>query len=156
MTIASCTECGKPVSTEASACPHCGAKPPQKTSKLTIVIGLLMLVGLVIAFGNGGQPAPAAAAPDPQKVLNFRQAVGTLDYVKGAMKNPKSFELVSLVRVDGPAMCVEYRGTNSFNAVVLQRHVISDTVNSSSVQAWNQNCAGKTGEDFSHARHAIK
>jgi predicted nucleic acid-binding Zn ribbon protein len=156
MAIAPCKECGKEVSSKAVTCPHCGFKQPKNTKALTIVICLLVVVLLVIALDTGDTPATAATPPDPQKELEFQQAVATLNYIKGEMKNPRSFELVSAVRVEGPAICVEYRGTNSFNAVVLQRHVMSENVNSSAIEQWNKICAGKTGENMMHARHAMQ
>lgn len=156
MAIAACKECGKEVSSKAAACPHCGAKQPRSSTAVIIVVCLLLLVLGIVAVDTSGKPEPLAAAPDPQKELEFQQAVATLNYIKGAMKNPKSFELVSIVRVDGPAICVEYRGTNSFNATVLQRHVMSETVNSSSSDAWSRHCAGKSGQSVMHARHAMQ
>lgn len=34
MAVKKCKECGEKVSTTAKKCPHCGAKPPKKSSPL--------------------------------------------------------------------------------------------------------------------------
>jgi hypothetical protein len=54
-------------------------------------------------------------------------------------------------------LCISYRGTNSFNATVLDRAVIDPkTVAGSTEDAViAKYCAGKTGEDISSIRHAI-
>lgn len=40
MTLVKCKECGNPVSTEAKACPQCGARPQAKASYLWLILGL--------------------------------------------------------------------------------------------------------------------
>jgi len=43
MALVKCKECGEDVSTQAKACPKCGAKPPKKTSLFTwLVLGLII------------------------------------------------------------------------------------------------------------------
>lgn len=48
MALVKCKECGGQVSTEASSCPHCGAKRNPRASYLWIFIGLP--VGAVVLF----------------------------------------------------------------------------------------------------------
>lgn len=159
MSLVKCEECGAEVSTEAKACPACGAPPPKGTSTSTIVLGgiLVLMVGSCI-FRDGGEGGTAPTPPvvDEAKERNFRTVVAGARWIKSNMKNPKSFELVSAMMVDGgKTVCFQYRGTNSFNATVLNYRVITDTLNSGASKDWNAHCAGKTGEDFSYARHAI-
>jgi hypothetical protein len=75
------------------------------------------------------------------------------------MKNPDSFKLESAIRVDGN-LCLTYRATNSFNAVVPGRAVITEKRISTSDEAnfgpiWNSRCGGKSGTDVSYIRLAI-
>lgn len=156
MAMTDCKECGKKISTEAESCPHCGAKPPKPTSRLAIFISGIFLIGILHSVFQDEQPTAAKPPPNPQAELEFQQAVGALNMLKSAMKNPASFELVSIDRVQGPALCIVYRGTNSFNAIITSQHVISDTVNSSKADAWNSHCAGRSGTSFMHARHAMR
>ena len=50
MALANCSECGKEVSTEAKACPHCGAKQPQRTFVGFLVIAIPTLIALFVVF----------------------------------------------------------------------------------------------------------
>lgn len=55
MALIKCEECGKEVSTEAEACPHCGAKIASKSSMgCGSIVGIVLLVGfLALIFGGG-------------------------------------------------------------------------------------------------------
>lgn len=64
MAIGSCRECGKEASTEAKACPHCGASKPvkKKISPLTVVIVLFLVLFVVFKIlpGSSNNVAPSA------------------------------------------------------------------------------------------------
>lgn len=80
MALMKCRECGKEVSTEAKACPHCGVASPTKKPAagcFSVVVGAaLLLWALSSIFGGShsakssapqiasGSSAPAAAAAD--------------------------------------------------------------------------------------------
>jgi hypothetical protein len=84
MALIKCHECGKEVSTEAAACPSCGAKPkPAQTSSLKkkrspiwLIIGALVIVGVIGSiFGESEDkhqdaktPAAQATTPPPQEL----------------------------------------------------------------------------------------
>lgn len=70
MALIKCHECGSEVSTEAAACPRCGAKPKRNASPLFIFIlaSLFFVVFFTIFLGkNDDEPtnAPAASVPPP-------------------------------------------------------------------------------------------
>lgn len=165
MALVKCRECGKEMSSQAKACPHCGAPRPKGTSSSTIIFGafLVLVVGSCIFSGDRptgtststSTPKPPPSAADLAKEKEFRTVVAGLRWIKESMKNPKSFELVSARMIDGKALCIEYRGTNSFNAVVVNRRVITDAVNSDKAKDWNASCAGKSGTDYLYARNAL-
>lgn len=48
MALIKCRECGSPVSTEAKACPYCGAKPQARASYLWLILGIP--VGAIVLF----------------------------------------------------------------------------------------------------------
>jgi hypothetical protein len=52
MALISCHECGNQISTQAKTCPQCGAKNKsrEKTSKMSMAIGLLILGYLIYYF----------------------------------------------------------------------------------------------------------
>ena len=79
MAMTTCKECGKQVSTEAKACPHCGAAAPaKKKAKGGIGKWLLIVfaIGVVAAVlpkkdkvaASSGAPSVTAAQPKEKKV----------------------------------------------------------------------------------------
>jgi len=55
MAIKKCFECGKDVSSNAPACPHCGAKRSSNFSVLRVllmVFSILVLLPLAVMFGG--------------------------------------------------------------------------------------------------------
>jgi len=157
MAMTSCKECKKPISTEAKACPSCGATPPKPTSR--VALGFAGLVLFAIVYGVANQEPAAPVQPktpaEIQREREFQQVVGAARSLKAAMKNPASFELVSAQMVHGPTICIVYRSTNSFNAIVTEQYTLNDKVSATGSAAWNQHCAGKTGDDYSYARVAL-
>lgn len=51
MALINCTECGKEVSTEAVACPNCGAARPRKSIWMKVIFVVLLAIGLFTAAG---------------------------------------------------------------------------------------------------------
>ena len=164
MALVKCRECGVQVSTTAVACPGCGAKVKKPISRLTLFfVGVALIFGAKAAFEEANTaPRPAAAvksaeqlAAEQAKEALFQKVVLGAKLLKKGMKNPASFQLVSAAVMSDGSICYEYRGTNSFNATVLERYVVSSKGGSKDGGAWNKYCGGKSGEDFTHAKHAL-
>lgn len=157
MAMTKCKECGASISDKAEACPSCGAKVPKPTSRLALgFAGLVLFMVLYGVFESStAPPPPPKSAADIEREREFQEVVGVLRALRSSMKNPASFELVSAIKMDSGALCIQYRGTNSFNAVVTNVLVVTDKSSSSSDEAWNKHCGGKTGQSFSHARMAL-
>lgn len=95
----------------------------------------------------------AEAAAKAKKEADFQFAVVAARALKGSLKNPASFELVSAILVDGGGpLCLEYRGTNSYNAVITERAAIKRDYK---LGKWALECTGKTGSDMKSIRHAL-
>lgn len=163
MAVRPCKECGKPVSSKAKSCPHCGAEQPKPTSRVSILIAGLTLFAILYGVANQNSEEGTQAATKPkektpaelQSEREFQQVVASVRALKGSMKNPKSFELVEALMMQGPTLCITYRSTNSFNAVVTDYYVVSEKVSSSEPSAWNKHCAGKTGTSYAYVKNAI-
>ena len=78
------------------------------------------------------------------------------------MKNPKSFDLETAIELPDGTLCVTYRATNSFNAIVPGQAVLS--LKGNSVMSddrekfparWNATCAKKSGKDIAYIRQAL-
>ncbi len=183
MALTKCKECGSDVSTKADACPKCGAKRPRRTSLLAW-LGALILVpscglGLVGMYRGSEQAAAQAAsaaaveaakspaqraAESAQKAkdeADFQRAASALRSLKAGLKNPASFEVAKVIATATGALCIDYRGTNSFNAVISAVAVVtpdnklSSGSSSDMANLWNRHCAKQPGRDMTHARRAV-
>lgn len=157
MAMTQCRECGKPLSTTAATCPHCGHKPERKkTGCFPIAFAMLATVcstAVIITLATPDAPKPTQqSAADKER---SDEEVGALLYLRRNMKNPDSFKLVTFIRTTADTLCITYRGTNGFNAVMTQRHTINASVNSDSPEAWAGHCAGRDGKDVSKAQYAL-
>lgn len=158
MAMTQCRECGKPISTTAANCPHCGHKPEKDKigCAQVIVVGFVALLMTAIVVTCAAPSTSSSTAPsDPAEERRFDEEVGALLYLKRNMKNPSSFELVDFIRTPADSLCITYRGTNSFNAIFTKRHVINDTTNNDTDEAWQAYCAGRSGKDVSKAKYAL-
>ncbi|MDI1278511.1 tetratricopeptide repeat protein [Methylobacter sp.] len=90
MAIIKCHECGNEVSSEANACPKCGATPKKNLSGKEIVLGLIFGIGVIGWLVSTESPqlpeqtvsAPkqeqeVVAQPDPPKPLNYSLPIYT-------------------------------------------------------------------------------
>lgn len=158
MALTACKECGKQISTTAASCPHCGHKPEKDKigcAQMIVISFVAILITMVVVTCASSGTSKAPTPTDPAAEQRFQEEVGALLYIKRNMKNPASFELVDFIRTPSNSLCITYRGTNSFNAIVTKRHVINDTTNSDTAEAWQAYCAGRSGKDVSKAKYAL-
>lgn len=173
MSLKDCKECGKPVSTEAKACPHCGAKPPAKTSMFTWIVGILMIVVIGSTISRGQEERNSVATPEAPETAEqhaekiaaavakqvsearFQRTVAAGKLVKAAMREPDSlvWETI-LANDDASVMCFEYRAKNGFGGMNKEYVVITDKATSQKPEAWNKHCL-RDMYDLKHARRAI-
>lgn len=158
MALVNCHECKKEISSEAKACPHCGAAPPKG-----IGIGgwfLIVVVGAVAysATKGGGESTPApkpASEAEKRADDELNRAIAAATLLKQATKDPSSFKLESLLLFSGGAACYEWRAKNSFGAIVPAKAVFtppgsmltSDRDGNRFVRAWNQTCTKADGQE---------
>lgn len=163
MALIKCKECDKPVSDTAELCPNCGSKVSKPTSRLAIGVAGLFAIGIAASLFNtpSRAPEPVASksptqvAADAKKESQFQLVLLGAQALKQSMKNPDTFKLESAVMMDDGAICYEYRGTNSFNAVVPEQIVITEKGAKKDAATWNKRCAHKTGNDFSFVKTAM-
>lgn len=162
MALITCHECKQQISSEAKACPQCGAKP-----KKGIGLGTIVLVGIVgwIAYqctaasnemsrrAANPPPAKSAEAVQADKELNTAIAAGRL--LKQHTKDPSSFKMESFVIFPGGSACYEYRAKNSFGAIVPAKAVFvppstmqtSESDGNRFVKTWNATCTKSGGAE---------
>lgn len=158
MPLVKCAECGREISYSAKACPGCGAKPPKRpmSRSTKALLGLLgvAIVGGIVASHVAEQleadrlaalsPAERSAVDRNKNAAAARSALAltAAQAIKKAAKNPASITFSTLrVNDAGTVACAEYRGTNSFNAVVPQFTVfVNGKGSTDDAKAWNTHC----------------
>ena len=74
MALVICKECGEQVSTKAKTCPSCGAKPPKKTSIVTWMVLILILLGVYGAWQTESNLTPEQRqAREEQRALAAKE-----------------------------------------------------------------------------------
>lgn len=93
MVLITCKECKAQVSDQAGKCPQCGAKAPKTTSRITLAVAGLVLIGVVRCSYNAATTAPPVAqkaAPAIPAASTESQCqskmTSTLDAMRSAMK----------------------------------------------------------------------
>lgn len=171
MALITCTECSDQVSDQAKACPQCGAKkfkpkPAKKPiSRATWLIIAIAAVALgMSARENALNPHAATTAPTqtPEQITakakrDSQIETGVLGAValKNKMKDPEAFNLTGANVKDNGAACYEYRAKNGFGAMFPGSAVLTSKGDiyvsddgDKFTRAWNNECAGKPGEDI--------
>jgi hypothetical protein len=136
-----------------------------------LVIAVFVAVGGLALFSRGNAPSKpvqtaqkaAPKAPDPKEAEEealFQRDVLNVRVLKRSLHNPDSFQLESAIRMPDGTLCLTFRATNVFNAIVLGQAVIrSDRIISTghpeAVHSWNRYCAGKSGKNLIHIRRAL-
>lgn len=173
MAMIKCKECKSDISSNAVACPKCGAKVPQS-------IGAIKMIGFAIVasicfpvfyscgtvmnkFGEAGDKLKAEedAKSPAQKVREAQErlreeaqssiAMDTVALVKKHAKNPDSVKFSYLgVNSDSNLVCGTYRATNSFNAVVPGVVVVRNHNASFSGADAKKYCENAALTDFTH------
>jgi hypothetical protein len=158
MALITCRECKQQVSSEAKACPHCGAKPRKQVGAGTALLVIAVLCVIAYNVSSGVDPTPAAAAPTAasrKADLELNAAIAAGRMLKRSAKDPSSFKMESFLIFPGGAACYEYRAKNSFGALVPAKAVFtppailvtSEHDHSRFVRAWDATCTRPDGAE---------
>lgn len=134
--------------------------------------GLLLLI--VFAALVAGKVSPSPPAPPPPKLSPEEQAKKDADHarwvsqvllvraLKKSMKNPDSFKVEDATELVDGTICISYRATNSFNAIVpghavvpLSGAIVTSDDKGRFAARWNATCAKKAGRNIRHIRAAL-
>lgn len=124
--IVECKSCKHQVDSTAKTCPSCGVASPGVNVSAS---GCLVVFIIVIAIGFFAEFIKEPLTPAEQRTKEISKQFNPLygdhlqltQLIKSKMKNPDSFENIKTTYLDkGDYLIVEtqYRGTNSFAAVV--------------------------------------
>lgn len=163
MSMKPCHECGNQISTQARACPHCGAKPKKTTSIMSMVVAVLIgFAVLQCSLTNNNTPAKPAKTPDQvareaADETRFKMTLALARQIKRGMRNPDSFVVESArANDDSTVFCMEYRGQNGFGGMNKEFVVVTAASTSQDAKQWNKHCTGAGMHDMLHIRQAMK
>lgn len=150
MALKPCPECGNQVSTNAAACPQCGARPKKPTSLVTKVLASIFAVSIGISIvavnsGDSENKASTTAKPaDPKKEAAFQKTVAVVRSIKASLRDPSSVQWEAILRnEDATVVCVVYRARNGFGGMNVEQVAYANKKLSTSGAVWNKNCANK-------------
>lgn len=161
MALIKCRECGKEISTEAKACPHCGAKPPYRPS-----LAFVLIAGLLIVFGIKASlesRTPPQAPPKTAEQIAVEEAADNrtrmayvlIRKVKESLREPESLDVIEVFSNEkADLLCMKYRARNGFGGYVIGYYVIGEFGDSDSVKAWNAMCLSEM-YDVTSAKHLL-
>jgi hypothetical protein len=151
MALVECPDCGRPVSSSARVCPHCGAVLSSALFPKFVVV-LLAAVGVVAFFEwkgkqqqqeeqakaslaqaakaeEGEKKRPAAqkkdAAPKKKAFDGVQRATLGAKALKKTIANPAVTQLESARVIDTGAICYEYRTLNNFGGYTNGKAVLA-------------------------------
>jgi hypothetical protein len=151
MALTKCKECGKDISTEAKACPSCGAPPPPRTSTATWIIGGFFALTVVVWISTANEtrqrtPAPAQETAEQvaaRKAASLRNMaiVGCAEFAKQKLHDPASAQFApkseATLELNGSRAVVvrSVRAKNAFGAMRLTEFVCMLEVNEKEVRS---------------------
>lgn len=163
MSLLKCHECGQSVSSEAKACPSCGAKVRRPTSIAGIILAGLVLFGIVQCSMNSATKSPAppktAAELAQEKAAEdrFQTTAALVALLKKSTRNPDSFQIDSVgANDDASIVCINFRGQNGFGGISVESVVFDNGKASKSEKDWKRLCTANSLYDMKHVRHAIR
>lgn len=157
MSLGKCRECGAEVSTEAKACPKCGATKPTRQRSPIVKYALptiagLILVGAVIERTTNPGGASRESVADQAERTRVNQAGAAARTLRAALRNPDSFDLERVIDMGDGNHCVTYRAQNGFGGMNVGKAIFTEAAvlldRQPEFQAeWAKRCAGQ-GRDI--------
>lgn len=157
MALTSCHECGYSVSTEAKACPQCGAAPKKSFSRLKIaVIGFAVVaVGLMASRPDSETSVPAADPVYPRTEISPQARA----LIRAGAKDEDSLKFRHEFTARAGVYCGEVNGKNSLGAYAGFKRFIAnhktvlfdDETTQDFSKAWREFCAPQSAAPQSAA-----
>ncbi|QND84573.1 Uncharacterized protein ChrSV_2347 [Chromobacterium vaccinii] len=121
MSLIACYECNKEISSEARACPGCGAKRKRSPIWIGLALGLLAMVAMFVLV------TVAMQSSEDKAIATAKEGV------RRRLKNPESAQFRDVVfrkeKAEGEYtsgyICGHVTGTNSFGALAGERRFVA-------------------------------
>ncbi|QRO34001.1 hypothetical protein [Chromobacterium violaceum] len=121
MSLIACYECNKEISSEARACPGCGAKRKRSPIWIGLALGLIAMVAMFVIV------TVAMQSSEDKAIATAKEGV------RRSLKNPESAQFRDVVfrkeKVEGEYtsgyICGHVTGMNSFGALAEERRFVA-------------------------------
>lgn len=163
MALVKCKECGTEVSSKAASCPKCGVTVKARSGclgKAIAAVFVVFIIGMVASVVSPPPPSTSGAQADAESAPGENKAARASAFVsvlKQSLRNPKSFQPVSVIVTEEGAVCATYRAENGFGGMNVENAVMSadmkKALNSTEegfATLWNRECADKPGLETKH------
>lgn len=152
MAMTTCRECQSVVSTEAKACPKCGAeKPGKRPSKFGTYLwaGTVVTLVLVLLVDAAKPPSSSARASQPREdsaeLQAAQRAISATRALRSTMRNPDSFSVISARVVGRDVVCFRYRAQNGFGGMNIENAAVwgsTPIAGKAFTAEWSATCGG--------------
>lgn len=159
MALIKCKDCAKDFSTEAKACPNCGARPPRSKFSIFLLLAFLASLGimpLLNSMDDGSLGPSAWQIQDQERLRILGVAVEGADGIRRAMRNPDSFVAAGIVHNPQSGMiCYEYRAQNGFGGMNTEYAILKSDrefiyqASSGFSKVWNKECDPSVSQPIS-------
>lgn len=143
MALIKCSECGKDISSEAKACPHCGAKPQYKPSAVFVIV-VVALAAIVIKAAIETSTPPISHEKSAAEIASdWRHQMGgaAISLLKKRLREPDSLDVISLYTNEAATtVCLKYRARNGFGGYSVEYWIVTESAQSDSISDWNKHC----------------
>lgn len=133
MSLVTCPECKKQMSSEADACPACGYKKKKGGGCLPAIIIGAVVIGAISSLSSNNPPTTAS---EPAADARQSASGACMGFIKQVLHDPDSAEFghssAAYVNEDTPGNWTvqrEVRGKNAFNAMRLSTFECKMTLN---------------------------
>ena len=162
MALLKCKECNGSVSSDAKACPGCGAAPPKSMGRLQVLFIGVCVIGIaaVVSQPSNSTPTPVAkpltadevaykakeAAFEVAEAARDKERSGlaarSVAAVMSKLRDPDSAKFTYVGVNDGATVaCLQYRARNGFGGMNQDIAVIANNKATSTAADWKRYCS---------------
>ena len=168
MSIITCRECKREISSKAKTCPGCGSPIEQDAGflkLLVVAIGVVVVWSFISSTNFSGtpeklpqnQPTAEDLKRKAQADRRFKAAFGLISEMKKETRNPSSFAVDQILSDDEPTIiCVKFRAQNGFGGMNREILIFMDGKTSRNPKDWPRLCADGSMHDLTSARSLLR
>jgi hypothetical protein len=156
MALIKCHECGAEISSDATSCPKCGAKPKYQVGPGIVVFAVLLTIFGLFAI-NSESTTKAPQKTESEIASDWRHQMGAAAVIrlKQNLRDPESLEILNIFADEkATTLCLKYRARNGFGGFTVEYQIITESKTSQDVDDWNRYCTNAM-YDITAVKHML-